>query len=212
MYYFKYGETEIEKYEVLYEKERIEAFKNQVIENCSEIEHYEYDGTNGPNEFDYIRIRNFSKIRIGIREFNDFYSLPETLYHFIYDEYKYPYLVTLVDKLLSNDPSSINEILNPNFKLEKEPLDIRIKKASEILDSINNLDINKKKRELEELEKLVKLAKLNQYQKPVKNYYEMLQSLITLKHIDTLTTDEHEKVNNFFNKTKPITYEKQLKV
>ena len=61
MYYYVYKDKCVEKYLVNFSKEEIEKLKLEIINNCSEIEHREYDGTHGPNYFDYLRIRNYKE-------------------------------------------------------------------------------------------------------------------------------------------------------
>lgn len=198
MNYFKYNEKEIEKYEVVFEKEQIQQFRNQVINDYSEIEHHEYDDALEPNYLDYMRIRNYNSYKIGVK--NDFNYQPIEIYHFSYDEYKYPYLVTIIDKLLSDDITAIDELYNPNYELEKVPFNSQIKEATEIFNTISNLKIDEKKSQLEKLQNLIESAKINQNQKPIKDYYLKLQEMITFNHIDTLTIEEYDRVNKFFDK------------
>lgn len=170
MYYFLEQKYTIEKYFVSFSKEELENLKIEIINKCSEIEHYEYDGTEGPNKFDYLQIRNYHEKFIRIRESRDNLQWPDQkLYHYSYDKYNYPTLVTAID----------------------------------------NLNITEKKEKLNNLQRLIELKELNKNQKSVIPYYDKVRELITLEYVDSITKEELEKVNQFFENR--VDLNKQLK-
>jgi len=196
MYYYIKDANEIKKYLVNYDFKEIEKLKLEVIDNCSVIIHYDYEDTRGPDEADYLKIRNYKAKKTGIRVSRDYFP-DEAIYHFSYDEYKYPYLITLIDKLLNKDVSIINEIYHPNSEeivSYREKLNI----ASKELDEINNFDIQNKKQKLNEIEKLLQQVKLNEKQQPVDSYYLKLQNLIKLQLVDVINIDDILGVTSFF--------------
>lgn len=199
MYYFKEKEDIIEKYLVSFSKETVEKLKIEIIDKCSEIEHHEYEGAKGPNEFDYLRIRNYEERYVRTQESRDSLQYPDIrIYHYSYDEYKFPYLVSLIDELLKGNISIIDKILNSESEIENKSINERIKIASDELDNIDNLDIVKKRTKLDELQQLITLQRINKNQKSVKPYYLKLRSLITLKLIDTIKKEEIKRVDDFF--------------
>ena len=103
MIYFMDEGKKRKKYEIVVDKNGLEKLKVEIINNCSMIIHHDCNTTKTPNYYDILRIRNYSAEKIGIHKPNDFYASCETLYHVVYDEYKYPYLIELIDKLLNND-------------------------------------------------------------------------------------------------------------
>ena len=209
MYYFIDKKETIEKYSVSFSKEELEKLKIEVINNCSEIEHHEYEGTHGPNEFDYLRIRNYKERFVRIQESRDSLQWPDQrVYHYSYDEYKFPELVSVIDELLNGNVLVLDTIFNTNSEAKNETIDERIRKASEELDAIDNLKITKKREKLDELQKLIELKKLNKKQKSVVPYYAKLRELITLDLVDTITKEEIERVNQFFGNSTNV--KKQL--
>ena len=202
MNYFKYTEDNVLKYRVLFDREEIEKLRIEVINKCSRIVHKEFEGYMFLGKVDNLRIRNFRRIRIGVHEFID--GPDEDIYHFSYDEYVFPLLVKLIDKLLDGNVSVIDKIFDDIIS-EHITYDLQIKEKSNELDKIDNLDFDKKQKKLDELKQLVESAKLNQRQEPVREYYNKLQNLITLEYVESITTLEVSRVNDFFSDK----YEKQ---
>ena len=67
------------KYEVVIDREELEKLKYKIIDEYSIIEHIEKDDTFGFRDlsiYAYLRRRNFIEKEIGVREYNDFYSMP----------------------------------------------------------------------------------------------------------------------------------------
>jgi len=198
LYFVKKG-NRIEKYEATYDKAEMEKLKYEIIENCSEIIHHSYDDTTGPDEDDYLRTRNLIKTKVGIREHNDFYDIaPETVYHFEYDEYEFPYLVSLIDMLLHNNAGALDMILNPDFSYEPESFEKRINDLMKKASRISNRKTKEKIAILEDLARLTNQSELNANQKSVKEYYPIVQKLINLRIIDSIQLTELEKIQSFF--------------
>ena len=118
MYYFKHTKDGIEKYNVTFKKEQLEIIKYEIIKKCGVLVHREYDGTIGPDESNIFRIRNFSKKDLDIKN-----NQNEELYHYSYDEYLYPYLVTLIKRILKGDSKALQEIMQYNNNLEKPSIE-----------------------------------------------------------------------------------------
>ena len=210
MYHFIDKKETIEKYSVSFSKEELEKLKIEIINNCSEIEHHEYDGTHGPNEFDYLRIRNYKERFVRVEESRDSLQWPDQrVYHYSYDEYKFPELVSVIDELLNGNVLVLDTIFNTNPESKCETIDEKIRKASEELDAIDNLKIAKKREKLDELQKLIELKKLNKKQKSVVPYYARLRELITLDLVDTITKEEIERVNQFFGNSTNVKKQSQ---
>lgn len=209
MYYYVKNNDKIEKYEVQFDKEKLKKLRIEIINNCSEITHKEYDDTREPNYFDYLKIRNYKRKEIGKVEGRD-YQPDKTLYHLSYDEYIFPYLVTLIDRLLADDIEALNEIFNQVTKKETLPIELRIQTLSNEIDKISNLDTKKKIKELEKLQKLIETQKLNSNQLPVTIYYPKVQQLINLIYINSMKIEDIERLESFFgaNAQKPKIYQK----
>ena len=88
-------------------------------------------------------------------------------------------------------------------------IDERISETSGELTAIDNLNITEKKEKLNNLQRLIELKELNKNQKSVIPYYDKVRELITLEYVDSITKEELEKVNQFFENR--VDLNKQLK-
>ena len=212
MYYFVENEKVIKKYLVTFDKEILITFRKEIIANCSLIEHCEYECSYEPRKTENYEIRNLSSRYVGVRKFRDTLQCSdEDMYHYSYDKYIYPPLVSYIDELLAGNLKVLSTKIEETDVVEiiKE----KIRKVSKELDSIDNLDIENKKTKIEELQKLIAQAKLNENQKSVNLYLERLQNIVQLKLVDKLTIEEVNKINNFFdNKIKYPSVVKQRKL
>lgn len=120
MNYFKRNEGNLEKYNVQFNSEELQTIRNEAIDDCSEITSHEYD--------DIMvcccnRIRGVKNTTGEIYEMRNIRGekIPNSeLHHIQYDLYEFPYLVTLIDRLLSGDASALDEIYSPNTDREKK--------------------------------------------------------------------------------------------
>ena len=198
MYYFKETNENIEKYEVLYDKEVINKLKMEIINNCSRIVHHAYIGTRNLYHEGNYKIINYESKRVAVNEYND--GPAEDIYRFSYDKYEYPYLVNLIDKLLVGNSDVIEEIFNPDFDKERDlSFSKLIELISKEIDEINNVETERKIEKLNELEQLLASADLNKNQVSVNSYYLELQKLITMNLVDRIDKKEIIRVRKFFN-------------
>ena len=200
-YYNKKGNT-LEKYEIDFNRRELENLKIQVINECSIIIHKEYEGLSikAPNKYDYLKIRNYKEKLVGYNEKTDFYSsFKDEIYHYSYDEYNYPYLVKIIDKLLNREALFINEILEPKIINPKELIEEKIKQISEEIDLISNQDYNKKTEKLAELKKLLEIKRLNANEKPIQKYYIKLRELLDFKLVDKIDYADFLKLTSFLD-------------
>lgn len=202
MVIFIRNKDKILKYEVGIDKESLSKLKYEIIDKCSIITHKDYQDTYLPKMYgidDYLKYRNYSEVKIGVREYNDFYSMPEDLYRIKYDEYHFPYLVELLDKLLEDDIDVLNEIYNVNSKKEIKSIDEKINRQKDLIESIDDFETNKKINELEKLKELIEQKELNKNQVNVLKYYNKVKKLISFNLIDSITYEEVKRVSNFYN-------------
>jgi len=201
MNYFVRKEDTIEKYLVEFDREELEKLKLEIIENCSLVKHHEYDGIDGPDSFDYLRIRNYREVKIGSIEINREFGEMADIYHFSYDEYEFPQLVTIIDNLLAFDLEAIEKIMNPDYSsFEKEPLREMIQSLSAEIDKISNWDPKQKIEKLKMLEQLFDRIELNTNRdiKPVEPYYRKVKNLLKVELVDSINIEDLLKVQNFF--------------
>jgi hypothetical protein len=129
MNYFRKEEYFIVKYQVMIDEEKLKKLRWEIIDKCSLITHKCYKTTHRPNEFDYAHIRNYKEKKVGVIEYNDFYSMPEDQYLVEYDYYEHPKLISLINLLLEGKVNVIDEIIklqesNIQTQIQNEELDL----------------------------------------------------------------------------------------
>lgn len=209
MFYFKKAEDGVHKYEVSFDKNEVSLLLEEVKSKCSTIKHFEYDDVNLPSLSERIysqnqscesEIRFFSQKLVGYREYNDFYSPVEDVYHYSYYEYTYSPLVSIINGLLNDSPMVIDKIFNPE-NIHRFNFDIEIDNMKNEIDKIPNNKIKEKIDKLNELNDLLKFANLNSKQKDEDEYYLRLQGLIKFDLVSILPYEIKEKYESFYSRT-----------
>lgn len=149
MYYFYENDYYIYRKEINIDKEKIEQLKKQIIENCSRITHTEYDSDYAPH-INNLLVRNYSETFVGYKEY---FEETRKVMHYSYDLLIQPKLVKLIDRLLSDDISAIEEIINYDYKSEITIDDI-IRAKNEELEIIDNNSYAKKNRSFKKIRKI----------------------------------------------------------
>ena len=194
MFYYKKNDDTIEKYQVNFNKDEIKKLCDLIIDDCSSIKHYEYDNDYGIGLSSGI-VKNLVTTNTGrVKEYD---VEVRSIYHFSYDLYTPPHLVSLIYGLLNNDPQDLYEILNYTIEDTKSSIEQKIISLSQEFNKIDIEDISKKKEKLKELEKLLKLKELNKNQKDIESYYNKLLSLIEFKLIDSISISEINRIEEF---------------
>ena len=198
MYYFKENDSTIEKYEIVYNEEKVKELRREIIDNCSHIIHNE-NRTTIPEMFkeDKLRYRNLHSKEIGRREYQDGPDRVEYLVTF--DEYIFPEVVKLIDNMLIGDVESTLKIVSYHTKTIID-IDKLIAIKSGELDKIDNLNIKAKRQKLNELESLLEEKELNKNQKSIDYYINELKSEIKFVLVDTIDKETVERVNTFYKK------------
>ncbi len=209
MFYFKKEEDGVHKYEVSFDKNEVSLLLEEVKSKCSTIKHFEYDDVNLPslseriysqNQSDESEIRFFSQKLVGYREYNDFYSPVEDVYHYSYYEYTYSPLVSIINGLLNDSPMAIDKIFNPE-NIHRFNFDHEIDNINNEINKIPNNKIKEKMDKLNELSDLLKFANLNSKQKDEDEYYTRLQGLIKFELVSILPYEIKEKYESFYSRT-----------
>ena len=193
MLYFRKNDDVIEKYQVNFDKEKIEKLKQEIINNCSFITHIEYESDYTPILSNEI-VRNFTCTPTGKEK--EYFEETRKIYHFSYDKYEPPYLVALINQLLNDNSKVIDQILNYEIS-SKSTIDDSIELAYKEFKEIDPENVTKKAEKLKELEDLLKAKKLNINQQNIDLYYKGLIELIKFNLIDSLPLSELMKIESF---------------
>lgn len=193
MIYLKRNNDVVEKYKVAFDKEQIEKLKNEIVNNCSFIEHKEYESDSSSISIDVNTVKNFTYNLIGKKEY---FEEVKDVYFYQYDEYNPPYLVELINRLLKDDASAIEEILDYDISHELS-IDDKIALVNKEFIEIDPKDITKRKEKLKEIERLLKEQELNKDQQSVSLYYDKLIGLINFDLIDSISISKLSRVESF---------------
>lgn len=193
MVYLKRNNDVAEKYKVDFDKEQIEKLKNEIVNNCSFIEHKEYESDSSSISIDVNTVKNFTYNLIGKKEY---FEEVKDVYFYQYDEYNPPYLVELINRLLKDDSSAIEEILDYDISHELS-IDDKIALVNKEFIEIDPKDITKRKEKLKEIERLLKEQELNKDQQSVSLYYDKLIGLINFDLIDSISISKLSRVESF---------------
>lgn len=192
MVYLKRNNDVAEKYKVDFDKERIEKLKNEIVNKCSFIEHKEYE-SDSYISIDVNTVKNFMCNLIGKKEY---FEEVRDVYFYQYDEYNPPYLVELINRLLKDDSSAIEKILNYDISHELS-IDDKIALVNKEFIKIDSKDITKRKEKLKEIERLLKVQELNKDQQSIEFYYDQLIGLINFDLIDSISISKISRVESF---------------
>ena len=192
MFYFKVANDVVEKYQVSFNKEEIEKLKKEIIRNCSNIVHREYYNESMPHFIDKSLIFNFHSTYIGEKEY---FEETKDIYLFTFDEYEVPYLVKLIARLLKEDSSVLEEILNYKEE-EKVAIDEKINLVNQ--EYLKESNIFKRQQRLKELESLLNEKDLNKNQQSTYLYYAKLLSFLNFELVDTLSLKDIKRVEDFY--------------
>lgn len=165
-----------------FSKNELLSLRREIIDRCSEIIHHDYEGNSGPDSRDDLRIRNYIHFSVSKNHLKG----EGKIFRYVYEEYKFPYLVSLIDRILRKDYSAIDELINVNINKENISLEERINRTSLELDSIPNLNIREKRIKLDELENYLIQLEYNKKQIPVFSYYEKVLNLLGIKKIEVV--------------------------
>ncbi len=182
-------------YEVSYDEDKINEFCERLKKEASHTVHYDYRGLHGPydrkiplNVFDNNRdlfsmysISNYKKTPVTKEQDPKLLALT---YRYEYDVCYYPCLLPLVGKMISGDKKAFLEIMNPSYKNEYVPIRAEIagkeRQYSDLIEKNEGNMIERKLQVLEELKELLLKVKKEDYEIPVRKYYEELQNMLVI--------------------------------
>lgn len=193
MIYFKKNNEYLEKYEVTYDKEKVEQLKERIIFECSRIEHRQYCSDYGSCIRDEKLVKNFKAVLVGKHEY---WEETRNVYKYTYDEYVPSDLVKYIDELLNDYSSSIDKIFNYDFKNDKS-IDGLINEAMIKFNNMDQEDVIDKQQHLKYLDNLLESKKINSTQKDIRPYYQELIPLIGFELVDKILISDIARVYLF---------------
>lgn len=177
MYFYAEKEDRVEKYRVSYDKELIENLRDEIIDECSLIEHWECNSSYDPKESCY-------------------YTIKKSSYKYIY-----PQLVLYINEFLKGNIQIIGT--GPETTDVVAVLKKQIESLSKEIDSIDGLELEQKQKKQEELKRIAEQLELNRNQKSTSEYFEKFNNLVGIELVDTLLKEkfgESDRVNSFYER------------
>lgn len=193
----KTKEKQLEKYLVSYDKEELEKLRLEIINNCSEITHRDYFGNSGPYHYDKLKYRNYSEEKVEEKKHNNIEIYTENIYHYSYDQYEFPYLVTIIDNILRNEINALKELFYPDVKKEVSFND-KVEIYRKELDETSYANPKEKIEKINWFKEFLKNGEKNRDQKSVWEYYSKVKELLTFTLVDTMTLDNLYNFETFF--------------
>jgi len=208
MFYFVKIGKYVKKYKVNFEKKELQRLRLEIINNCSEVIHRVHNSVDSQEYYDCLRFRKFRRDKIGTVEVN---GEEKNVFHFSYDEYIFPYLVSIIDQILLGNSEAITKIVDPDFSKEpptvferKKIILSKLEKFNKDIskaDSIENFierEKNISKLHLD-LQVIIANDKLNRSQKSVLGYYSKVLEILNFKLVDTLDLNDKSRIKEFFD-------------
>ena len=196
MYCFRKNKDVIEKYNIVFDQQKLEELKKEIINNCSIIEHFRFESDYQPYFDNFNYIINYQCIPTD--KYKEYDVECRNINCYTYDELKPPYLVELIEHLKDGSVSYLKEIIDYDIT-DKNEIDVEIDKTKEeLIKSINEEKSEYEREQLnKKLEKLLVMKKLNQNRAPIAPYHKRLLELIKFELIDVITIDEITRVSEF---------------
>lgn len=172
-------EEEMKVYEASFDEEKMKALLEKVKTEANHVVHYDYKGHYGPldrlkapSSAEIASISNYKKTLLEDESMSP-------IYHFEYDKCYYPYLTSLLEKLLKGDAKVVEEILNPTYQREHIPIFSSIKEKEKAYQE--STDVVQKIKLLDELKEMLILVNKGEYDIPIKKYYDEARELFYLE-------------------------------
>lgn len=187
------------------EKKLIEL-RLEIIKNCSYIKHVKcigekiYPFASEDYLFKYVNLnQNF----VGQKENFDTADVAE-YYDQEYDTYEYPYLVTIIEQILSGKADVIDVLRNYSIEMENEKFkflfDEELNKYEKEKNGTDIRELDKLRSIFDKAGKIIEEKKLNRNQIKPDNYKEQLMSCIKTTSINSVIDKQTVKVLSKFIK------------
>lgn len=176
----------IGKYEVVLDTDEIIKLRNEIIKKFSIRRHVEKEMSEYAISIMQTKASNIINFKKGeLVGNNGNYNI----YNCSYDELTFPYIVSLIDRLLNNDTKAINEIYS-TIGSSKIDFEREIKLKKELISMIDDFKIDEKIRAYNDLKKLIQMSKLNEEIIESGEYYEKLQNLLSFNLVDVINRND----------------------
>ena len=202
MVYYKVSQHYVDKYDLSFDRNVLEKIKNNLIKNCSKKTHVIKESTLEEDQLikdsSSEKIIKVKKTDTGkIRSYSDT-SEDKKVYKYDYIHITYPNLVILINRLLNEDESSIDDIINYEIENLLDYNELLKKQKNKVKQSVD-ASPDELSKELEILHKLEDDKELNKGIKTTRYYYEKLLGSINYKQLDQIPIIDVIEYKEFFS-------------
>lgn len=196
---YEYENEKLSSFNVEIDYEKLKTIKEEIIENCSIIKKCE--GIYSDECIDNIRFlnnrRNYVKGEFAYKSETFFGSM--NYYKYTYDEYYFPEIIDIIDKIMNGDSSKINDLFNT------EDMEFNIDEYNKALDKVVNLIDDYKKTNNKDSISTAKNI-LNEFHHPeiimrnksIKDYYDELLNCFSFEKVFSISDLEIEQLKKSF--------------
>lgn len=190
MIYYKKLEDRIEKYSIISDKIMLMELRKLVIDTCSDKTHIIQKNS---SIIPKIISTNHEIRNLNVNLIHDSKFEQEKKYDIEYDCYQYPYLIHIIDGILSGDSSVLNELYSPT--IDKKSVQERI--AELCSEMLKNIDGDKEELS-SQLKQLDELRSFDSNQISPLSFYKNVRSSLTIELEDIMLKSEIDRFANFF--------------
>ena len=193
MYYYNLDNDKVRLYKINIDRLKLLEIRKKAIQNSSEIKHITTETTEIPEENE--QLYNLEYKMIG-KKYDDFTNKNRNLYLVEYDWYEFPKLVYIIDELLNENTSIIDELYNNinyinNQENEINELYNELRKAHQIKDNKLIKKINGR---------IIGIKKCRE-KNPLQDYYLEVYKCIEFKKVRSLSINTLMRTEEFFKET-----------
>ncbi len=181
------------KYQVTYEREKLMALKRKILYDCGEIIQHNYRGNSCSHLMHDIHFVEYKEKYVGMKDGRGEYP-DEEIFEYSYNEYKDTKLVKLIDLLLEDDGSVIQQLKNP-IPFEFEPsVENPQKELQQMLSlDVSEISVYELEKKFQELLKYKKYKQLNAGRKSDLEYYSEVIECLAFEEIDRISISKTSK-------------------
>lgn len=192
---FKKNESEINKYIITIDTEKLLEIKDESIYKCGQKVKKSFQGYSFDKRGLYYK--DFKEEFIRWVEHDCF---PDSqLYRYTYTEFKRTYLSTLIDNIINGSINSINELMSLDTSKEFDNYNSEISKCLEEVSNISDKDYVNKINALNKLKELYDNQEFNSDRQDIKEYYIKASNCIRINLVSTIDRVTFDRVMYFID-------------
>lgn len=192
---FKKNESEINKYIITIDTEKLLKIKDESIYKCGQKVKVSFNGYSLDKRGMY-----YQDLKEEFIQWVEHDGFPDSqLYRYTYTEFKKTYLSTLIDNIINGSINSINELMSLDTSKEFDNYNSEISKCLEDVSNISDKDYINKINALNKLKELYEKQEFNSDRQDIKKYYIDASNCIRINLVSTIDRVTFDRVMYFID-------------